>query len=369
MLIIAGSSGCLLRTTRRTPACAFVQLICLLVVAASCSSADSLTLTNGDKITCTIEKLDKGELTVKIPYADDSEVTFAWNLVALVKSDAKLKLRLDDGSERTARLQPATEPGQFVLGDSAEPLALSRIASIETQEAESSWTDNLSSDTDFNLGYTGTDDLRTIFFNTQNFYWGSKWESALLGTWNVNRNGGQPVSLNQLQGQVNVNRYLTPRFFLFPWGAGLHVGEAANGHGSIWQIGGGGGWSFIRNESNHLQVMGGLVALTEQATVFVTNAGSQRSSASLDQRAPAILIASRWQKTSEVGPTWMFQAIYYHPTAGDLRSQLGLQATFSVPIAGPVSADVNVQDYTSAFTTGLLSVKALSVSSGVGLHF
>jgi hypothetical protein len=343
-----------------------VMLICAVVVIR-CRAADSLTLTNGDKITCEIEKLEKGKLTVTIPYADDTQLVFDWKMVASVKSEANMRLRLDDGTERTAKLEPAKEPGYLALQGSSAPLALNRIASLETEENESSWTDNLSFDTDLSWGYTGTNDLYTIFLTTQSFYWGDRWEGALLGTWNVNRSGGQPT-LNQPQGELNVNRYLVKRFFIFPWASGIHASQGNNGRGSIWQLGGGGGWSFIKKKDNHLEIMGGMVALTDQATVFITQANGQQRSRSVDERSPAFLMAGRWQKTSE-GITWMIQVLYNHPTTANMRSQLGLQSTFDIPIVGPLSVDVNVQDYTSPLSSSLFSVKGLSISTGFGVHF
>jgi len=248
------------------------------------------------------------------------------------------------------------------------------VVGLETEEAEGSWTDNLSLDTDFNWGYTGTDGLHTISLNTQNFYWGDKWELTLLGSENTNSYSQQPISFNQIQGQSNVNRYLVNRFFVFPWAAGLHVTQQSipqqpRGYGSEWQLGGGGGWSFIKQKDHHLEVMAGLVDLNEKATVFTVAPSGQRLSKSFSQQSPASLLATRWQRTSEDGFTWLVQGLYTHPTKADMRSQLGLQANFSIPIKGPISADVNVQDYTSPLESGILGTRGLSVSTGFGLHF
>jgi len=349
--------------------CTLVQLICILLVVERRLYADTLTLTNGDKLTCEIEKLEKGKLTVKVPYADDTELTFDWKMVSAMTSETNLKMHLDDGTELIAKLQPAKQAGQLMPQGSAAPLALKRVVSFETEEGEGSWTDNLSSDTDFDWGYTGTDGLHTVSLDTENFYWGDKWEAALVGSENTNRYSRQAFFFNQIQGQSNVNRYLTQRFFVFPWALGAHVTNNPGGHGSIWELGGGGGWSFIKKKGHHLQVMGGMVAMNQKATVVITAAGGQQHSASLSEQSPGFLMATRWQKTSEEGMTWLVQGLYVHPTKTALRSQLGLQVNFSIPLAGPVSADMNVQDYTSPLTAGLLSLRGFSVSTGLGLHF
>ena len=349
-----------------------LQLSCLLVVTERPASADTVALTNGDKLTCAIQKLEDGKLTVTLGYADDTELTFDWKMVSAITSETSLKMQLDDGTELTAKLRPVKEPGQLLPQGSPAPLALSRVVSLKTEEAEGSWTDNLSLDTDFTWGYTGADGLHTISLSAQNFYWGDKWEFALLGSENTNSFSRQPISFTQIPGQSNVNRYLVSRFFVFPWAAGLHVTKqfvAQHGYGSMWQLGGGGGWSFIKQRDHHLEVMGGMVELSEKATVVVTASGGQRLSTSSSQQSPAFLLATRWQRTSEDGFTWLVQGLYTHPTNAGMRSQMGLQFNFSIPIKGPVSADVNVQDYTSPLESGILGTRGLSVSTGFGLHF
>jgi len=209
-----------------------------LLVTVHPASADTVALTNGDRLTCAIKKLEEGKLTVTLGYADDTELTFDWKMVSSITSETSLKMQLDDGRELTAKLRPVTEPGQLLPQGSPAPLALSRVVSLETEEAEGSWTDNLSLDTDLNWGYTGNDGLHISWY-TQNFYWGDKWEVALLGSQNTNRYSGEPTSYNQIQGQANINRYLISRLFVFPWVAGLHLTEKSGSRGTTWQLGGG----------------------------------------------------------------------------------------------------------------------------------
>lgn len=345
----------------------WLRLSCLLVIAGRAATADTVTLTNGDKLTCDIKKLEEGELTVAVGYADDTELTFAWEMVSSITSETALKVQLEDGRELTAKLQTPERAGQLLPQGSAAPLALNRVISLKpAEEPEVPWTDNLSLDNDLSFGYTGNNGLHTVSWYTQSFYWGEKWEFAVLGSQNTNRYRGQPNSYNQIQGQANVNRYLTEHLFVFPWAAGLHVTETRGGHGSIWQLGGGAGWSFIKKKDHHLQLFEGVIDLREQATVPLPFAS--QPSLSLNSDSPALLTALRWQKTTGEGITLVTQALYTYPFEGHMRKQLGLLSSFSIPIAGPVSADVNVQDNTSPLSSGLLSLKSLSVSIGFGLH-
>ena len=74
----------------------FALLFCLLLITKHLYSADTVTLTNGNKLTCEVETLKDGKLTVKIGYADDTELTFDWKMVSAMTSEADLELRLDD---------------------------------------------------------------------------------------------------------------------------------------------------------------------------------------------------------------------------------------------------------------------------------
>lgn len=69
-----------------------LRLSCLLLIAGRAATADTVALTNGDKLTCDIKELEDGKLTVTVGYADDTELTFDWKMVSSITSETALKV-------------------------------------------------------------------------------------------------------------------------------------------------------------------------------------------------------------------------------------------------------------------------------------
>lgn len=345
----------------------FLLLICLFIPAEPLASADTVTLTNGDKFTCEIVKLEGGKLTIKLLYADGAELTLDWKTVSSITSETSLKMRLDNGTRMTAKLQPTRQAGQILPEGSAAPLALNRVVGIEPEKRKGSWTDNLSLSTNLNGGYSGANGLRTFNWNAQNFYWGEKWEVSLVGSQNVSWTGESGTTANQLQGQANINRFLTHRLFVFPWIAGVRIREEGGRRGSTRQVGGGVGWAFVKHKDHHFEVMEGLINLRNNPTFVFDSPTAQSPIFGSARQAAAFLSVAQWQRTSGESVTWTIQAIYVNPFEAHLRNQMGFQFNVDVPLAGPFSVNVHVQDYTTPVNRGLLSIEGLSVTSGFGI--
>jgi hypothetical protein len=326
-------------------------------------------LTNGDRLTCNIKELADGKLTLRVGYAGDATLTINWTMVSSLSSEGELRMELDDGKHLVVKVQPAKQAGQVVALGSAAPLTLSRVVTLKPADSKESWTDNLSSRADFGWGYTGSNGLNTLSLTTQNFYWGEKWEAAFLGSENWNGQRGQPNSPDQILGQTNVNRYLTQHLFLFPCALGLHVTQGNGNRGSTWQFGAGAGWSFLRKKDNHFAVFGGIVQLGNTGALVMPTLEGQSQRESLRTESPAFLGSTRWVKTTENGITWMIQGLYVHPTTVNVRDQAGFRANFSIPIHGPLTFNVNVQDVTTPLKTVTLGLSGLTMSTGLGLHF
>ena len=96
--------------------------------------ADTVVLTNGDKFTGEIRKLDKGELSIKLKYADDPLV-MDWKMVASMTTEKPLKVTLDNGKELSAKLEPAKEPGQFLAVGTTTPVELKAVVKARRAQA------------------------------------------------------------------------------------------------------------------------------------------------------------------------------------------------------------------------------------------
>jgi putative salt-induced outer membrane protein YdiY len=89
----------------------YLAFIVILYAFASTAAADELKLNNGDRITCTVHKLDAGKLTVKTEYG---ELLVNWADVAEIRMDQPLMISVANADTRLGRLS-STAAGQVMI--------------------------------------------------------------------------------------------------------------------------------------------------------------------------------------------------------------------------------------------------------------
>ena len=90
------------------PNCVFALLVILF---SSFALADSVVLTNGDRLTGTITKSDQKSLTLKTDYADD--ITIKWSAIQGISSSETLHVASQNG--KTVAGPVTTSDGNFVV--------------------------------------------------------------------------------------------------------------------------------------------------------------------------------------------------------------------------------------------------------------
>lgn len=278
-------------------------------------SADTVVLTNGDKFTGEIRKLDKGQLSIKLKYADDPLV-MDWKMVASVTTEEPLKVTLDNGKEFSAKLEPAKELGQFLAVGTTTPVELKAVVKVEPAVPKpKGFDDRFYTDTSFTYDYNGASAFQNLVWNTNTAYYGDKWEPLLLLYQNFNRARALQSSTLSV-GALSVNYYLTKHVYLFPWLAGEKVKLPDAGYGSSVQAGGGVGWAFSREKKYRLLVQGGIVA---DKDIISLNSPSQFPNApatKLTSTFPATMLGFNWRYTlTTTLPTRLGSFITTHSTA------------------------------------------------------
>jgi len=97
------------------PNCVFALLVILF---SSFALADSVVLTNGDRLTGTITKSDQKSLTLKTEYADD--ITIKWSAIQGISSSETLHVASQNG--KTVAGPVTTSDGNFVVASPTAPL-------------------------------------------------------------------------------------------------------------------------------------------------------------------------------------------------------------------------------------------------------
>jgi hypothetical protein len=331
---------------------------------------DTLVLTNGDKLTGEIRKLDDGDLSIKLAYSDDPLV-MDWKVVSSVTTEKPLKVTLDDGKEITGKLEPAKEPGQFLAAGNTAPLELKSVVKVVPAEPKPlGFEDRFATANSITYQYTGTSDLRNLTWYTNIAYYGDKWEPLLLLAQNLNAARGLKTS-GISYGVLSVNYYLTKHVFLYPWLAGEKLKVADVGYGSSVQAGGGVGWAFNRLKNHRLLLQGGFVADKDTLSLSPPNQNPNLPDFKSSNIFPAGMVAFNWYYSPNDNVTVKTRFVYYRALESNVRNpnQIGTGVQVDLPIHGPVSLTFQAQDYANPLGTTSLSKKTLNLSSGIEISY
>ena len=344
--------------------------LALSLVCGPALLADTVVLTNGDKFTGEIRKLDKGELSIKLKYADDPLV-MDWKMVASLTTEKPLKITLDNGKELSAKLELAKEPGRFLAVGTTTPVELKAVVKAEPAVPKPrGFDDRFATDTSFTYDYTGASAFQNLFWYTNIAYYGDKWEPLLLLNQNFNRARGLRSS-SLSYGALSVNYYLTKHVYLFPWLAGEKVKVADSGYGTSVQAGGGVGWAFSREKKNRLLVQGGLVADKDTISLKPPSQFPNVPDTKLTSTFPATMLGFNWRYTPNDNVTVQTRFVYYHALDSSVRNQNQLLtgAEVDIPLFGPVSLTFQAQDFANPLGTTSWTKRTLNLSTGFEISY
>src|SRR5580704_14176479 len=119
----------------------FTFAVCLPLLARQ--KTDVIVMTNGDRLTCEIKKLDRGVLSVSLEYIDGS-VSIDWSKVARLESNQLFKVETNSGTVYTGTLKMAESPSDQprsieVAGDvQSEPIERAAVVGVD-QFGDSIW--------------------------------------------------------------------------------------------------------------------------------------------------------------------------------------------------------------------------------------
>jgi putative salt-induced outer membrane protein YdiY len=135
-----------------------------VVLLAAASSADEVTLKNGDRLTGTLVEITKDKLVLKTDYAGDLKLDRA--SIASIRTDAPVTVVLADGSRFERKLEPA-EPGIVKFADapgapSIGAVPLDQVGEVNPPKKEIKWTGAAALGADFTRGNTRNDRIHML---------------------------------------------------------------------------------------------------------------------------------------------------------------------------------------------------------------
>ena len=143
----------------------YIALVFILILISSVGFAaktDTLTMSNGDRVTCEIKNLSMGKLTVKT--SDMGTLSVKWLKVDFVESKQTLEITFRDHNRIYGTLNKADSAGYTVInfGIFQETYALDEI--VDISQVSSGFWRGLDGSVNYGISYaSGTQNLQSTF--------------------------------------------------------------------------------------------------------------------------------------------------------------------------------------------------------------
>lgn len=245
-----------------------VLSILLAVLSASVFAADFdipdvVVLSNGDRLTGEIQKLEKDKLFLKTSYA--GTVGIDWKTVDKLHTQRTFEVQAESGMRLRGVLNEAPQGLQVVTEDARIGVSRLNIVSIEPPpeeiSAESFWAP-LEGGVDIGYSFArGNTSLNQSTLAMRGRYRRDGYQvQANLGSL-FSRQTGSPTA-SRHSGVLRVDRYVTPERFIYGLGGAerderLKLNLRTN-------LGGGLGWKMVKSAGNEVSLLGGLNFINEQ---------------------------------------------------------------------------------------------------------
>jgi len=317
---------------------------------ASLQAADIVTLTNGDRLSGTIQKLEKGKLSFKYVHAG-APLQIDWRSVAAVTSESEFQVTTSDGRKTIAK-----------LGSTFVPVAAVAIQPrpAEEEEAAAPWWrkawENSSISADFDQNYSGLANYNQFSWSSDIDYTGDRWESSIQNRYYYYGGTDSSSSTYQAYGRMLTRRYLgRDHLFAFSHSFLGRQTTSEGGSGQIHQYGGGLGWTFRRDQNEPVSLYAGVIRSITK--------GDMR----LDD--PLYIVAATWNKKLKKKLELTVQVFGYKPMLDGRHFALATDSAAKIPLFGKTYFTIRAYDTPEIGQKQLFSTKNLQVSSGIGIEF
>lgn len=304
----------------------------LAMLTAPTLYADTVVLSNGDKLTGTVVKLEGGKLTFKTAYAD--AIAIAWDQVTSLATSQPFILPTPKGNlsitsvERTtAGLVVVTASGPSTM-DPAAVTVLRTPADQTAYEASlhPGWGHAWAGAANVSLALTkGNSDTTTFGAGFTAARTTSTDKTALYATtiYGKNAHAIPTTSANATGGGVRYDHNMNPKLFVF--GTGDFSSNALQNLDLRSIAGGGFGWHVAKSPKQFFDLLGGIVWTHESYSATATTLKVTNSFAALD-------LGQQYMR--KIGASSLFtEQAYVYPDLNDMsRYQFNMSSSFSTKI-------------------------------------
>jgi hypothetical protein len=251
-------------------------LAAALVSASEITSMDTIQITNGDRLTGEIAKLEKEKLFLKTAYA--GMVTIEWTKISRIESSRRFDIEAQSGLRLQGSLSEAPQGLEVVTDDARVGVARLNLVSIQPtpeEEPRGFWS---ALNGAFDVGYSlarGNTSLNqsTLSLRAQYRHDGFQVQSDLASLFSRQTDA---TTLSRHSGNVRVDRYVSPERFIF--GIGGMERDDRRKLNLRTNLGGGLGWNVVRSASSEVSLLAGLNFINEQFRVVDATVEQPKSS-------------------------------------------------------------------------------------------
>ena len=196
-----------------------LALMPLLVVLINLTPlfADTVELSNGDRLSGQVEGLDSAKLTLQTTYA--GTVKIQWDQIETLSTSEPFVVEFNNG-ESTIGSISSPEPGTLQIGSNSS-VAVAQVVAIRKETAVprepgffASWQGSVDAGYTFSRGNTRIDNL-SISFQPERQTAVDRTRVQVRSLYSVQEEG---TSSNMHLGQIRYDRFLSPRTFIFTQG-------------------------------------------------------------------------------------------------------------------------------------------------------
>jgi hypothetical protein len=332
--------------------------------------ADVVVLSDGDRFTGTVQKLEDGKLFFESRHSD-SPLQIDWKLVASLTTETEVILRRQDGTEHTGRLRASSAGLAFHTSETVTDIQPSTITALKPKAAEqntgwfqSAW-ENITLSADFGQSYSGLARYNQFSANSEFGYQGDRWDASMITHFDYYGATGSGNSTYQGYGRFVAQRYIGgDHFFLFPY-AFLGRQTTVEGKGQLRQFGGGAGWTFHRHKSDQISLHSGLVRSI--GTGFTMSSEEVRTDARVQDLL--FIVGASWDKKLQRKITTSLRLYYFKPVNTSGFHAMATDASAKIPLFGPAYLTIRAYDTPQLRQKQLFSTQNLQLSSGIGIEF
>jgi putative salt-induced outer membrane protein YdiY len=350
--------------TKYSPARLFAQILPTTLLAFLLSAAlhaDTVVLTNGDRLTGTAVKLEGGKLTFKTAYAD--AIAIAWDQVASLTTTKPMVLPTPKGVLSVTEVERT--PAGLVVTAASGPSTVetSSVTVLRSPADQKAYEDSLHPN--WGHAWAGAFNLSLALSrgNSETATFGTGLAlarqtrtdktSLYASTLYSHDDHVNLTTANSTTGGLRYDHNLNPRLFAF--GTGDFSSDALQDLDLRSILGGGFGWHPLKSPRQTLDILGGLVWTRETYSPGPTN-----SFAALDLGE---------QYTRKLGAASIFtEQMYFYP---DLNQAGQYQFSFNTSFSSKIGKIFNWQTtfsdrYTSFPPAGTLDNDVI-LTTGLGI--